>query len=221
MIQRTIKRDWLFDNIAASDPTFSRTVVGEATVARVPDGWRLRLTDADEAQSARVDMGGELLFDVDKLRLVTFTISGTAIPAGVEAYFGLAIANQAAINDIATRVLFGSSGSNALSLRVDDGVVDSGAVPTQFEIPIGRKAEFTIDFANGLESAIPAYLSRTGKDALQFYGTVGGSLTMLQRAGLGLTHYSSGLQPYVRIGKASGTAAADLFLHRLEIEYQS
>ncbi|MDP1561163.1 MAG: hypothetical protein Q8M16_07180, partial [Pirellulaceae bacterium] len=209
MVTKSLERHWTFETRPDDDSVWSHATVGDATVERVEDHWALSLTATDEAQQARVDLGGNLMLDVTRLRMLTFLVQFSTIPSGVNAYLGLALANNATVNDIATRVLFQANGSNDLVLRLDDGVIDTGSLPAGVTILPDEKMEFTIDFASGIDGAIPNHLSKTGKDALRFYVTRGSAgRRELQRRGVGLSNYSLGLQPFIRMDKASGTAVA-------------
>jgi hypothetical protein len=213
-----LQKKWTFETRPDDDPVWSHAVTGDATVERVGDCWELSLTATNEAQQARVDMAGNLLLDVNKLRLVRFLVDVSAIPAGVNARWGLAIANQSAVDDIATRVLFEAKGSSSILLRVDDGVIDSGSLVTNWSVD--GKSEFYIDFSGGLQTAVPSYLSKSKKDALLFYRQgASGNRSKFSRIDLGLTNYTLGLQPFFRIDKASGTATGKIKLYEVEVEY--
>jgi hypothetical protein len=220
MVSKTLERHWTFDTRPADDPVWSTAVVGGATVSRVQDHWQLDLTTTNEAQQARVDMAGNLMLDVTRLRLLTMLVEFSAIPSGVNAYWGLAVANQSAVNDITARVLFQSLGNNDIIVRCDDGVIDTGNLSSGRSILPNEPMEFTIDFANGLDTAAPAHLSKSRKDALRFAISRGqGTTTNLPLRGIGLTNYALGLQPFFRVDKASGTAEATIKLIEVWAEY--
>lgn len=217
---QVLTKKWTFESRPDDDSVWSHAVTGDATVERVYDRWELSLTATDEAQQARVDMGANLLLDVGDLRTVRILLDVGTVPSGVSAYFGLAIANQSSVEDIATRVLFQLLGSNSITVRVDDGVIDSSDISTGWTAD--GKMVFVIDFANGIKHEMPTFNTKRGKDALLFYAAPEGkSLVPLNRLDLGLFNYLWGLQPFFRIEKASGTATAKIKLYQIEVEYLS
>jgi hypothetical protein len=203
----------------ANDTLFTVTNTGEATTVRDINGWKSALTATAEAQISRVDFNGDLLLDVNKLKLVRWRVMFGAMPAGTNFFFGLAAANNATLNDITARVLFQLKGSHVITARTDDGVVDSGDIATPWTAASGQIWEFVVDFAGGLQSQIPAYLSRRGKGALQLFGgRVGQSLQPLMSFTPNMGGYSAGLQLFSRLEKASGTGLGDATMKFIEYE---
>jgi hypothetical protein len=202
----------------ANDTLFTVTNVGEATTVRNSDGWKSALTATSEAQSSRFDFNGDLLLDIDQLKTVKWrTIFGT-IPTGTNYYFGLATANNATVNDIASRVLFQLKQSMSVTLRTDDGVTDSGDISTPWTPVAGDMWEFVLDFASGIAPAIPNYLTKTGKSAIQVFGGKVGQLRKLGVLNISMANYSAGLQLFSRLDKASGTSVGDATIASIEYE---
>ncbi len=208
------------DDPAATVEKNVRLSDGDETVTQYFNGWKLLLAATSEDETATVDFGDRLIFDIDKLKRVTFRAAVSAIPAGVSAYIGLASAHNATVDSIASRILFQMEGSSNVTVRTDDGVTDSGDIATPFSVD-GTVQDFTIDLKSGVESSIPAYLSKTGKSAVQFFSESKGSgLRKLQKSGMTMAAYASGLQPYVRILKPSGTAVGSIVLYSICYELE-
>jgi len=219
-MNRNIKMLYPMVGSLVNGTPFTVANTGEATTVATADGWKSALTATSEAQVSRVDFNGGLLLDIDKLRTVTWRMIFGTINTGTNFYFGLATANAAAVNDIASRILFQMKGSNAITLRTDDGVVDSNDIATQWTPLAGELWEFTLDFASGVQSAIPNYLAKTGKSAIQVSGGKVGQHRRFERLGISMENYSAGLQLYSRIDKATGTAIADATTRLIEYELE-
>jgi hypothetical protein len=205
----------------ANDTVFTVSNTGEATTVRNINGWRSALTATSEAQISRVDFNGDLILDIDKLKFVRWRVVFGAMPSGSNFFFGLATANNATLNDITARCLFQLKGSHVITARTDDGVTDSGDIATPWTAASGQTWEFVADFAGGLQSQIPAHLSRRRKAAIQLSGgRLGGSFQPLMSFVPSMAAYTGGLQLFSRLEKASGTGLGDATISQIEYEIE-
>lgn len=207
--------------IGALDAPFTASNTGEATTVPHVDGWKSALTATSEAQVARVDFNGGLLLDIDKLKTVRWRVKFGAMPSGSNFYFGLATANNATVNDIASRLLFQLKGSHVITVRSDDAATDSGDIATPWTAASGETWEFVADLASGIQPAIPNYLTKTGKKAILIKaGKLGGSLQPLSSMSVALAALTGGVQLYSRLDKASGTGVGDATMVSIDVEIE-
>jgi hypothetical protein len=203
----------------ANDTLFTVTNTGGGTTVRNSNGWLSSLTATNEAQISRVDFNGDLLLDVTRLKRVMWRVLFGVMPAGSNFFFGVATGNNATLNDITARALFQLTGSHAITFRTDDGVTDSGNIATPWTAGDGQQWEFEIDFAGGLQTSVPAHLSRAGRGALLVLaGRVGQNKFPLASFAPSLAAYSSGLQLFSRIEKATGTGLGSATIQYIEYE---
>jgi hypothetical protein len=209
----------IYPMIGSLGEPFTASNTGEATTVPHVDGWKSALTATSEAQIARVDFNGGLYLDIDKIKTVKWRVKFGAMPSGTDFYFGLATANASAVDDITARLLFQLESGYAITVRSDDGTTDSGDVATPWTAASGEQWEFVADFASGIKHAIPSYMSKTGKDAIQIFGgKVGSGRQPLGALNISLENLTGGLQLYSRLDKASGDGLGDATIQLIEIE---
>jgi hypothetical protein len=203
----------------ANDTLFTVSNTGGGTTVRNSNGWLSSLTATNEAQISRVDFNGDLLLDVTRLKRVMWRVLFGVMPAGSNFFFGVATGNNATLNDITARALFQLKGSHAITFRTDDGVTDSNDIATPWTAGDAQQWEFEIDFAGGLQTGVPAHLSRAGRGALRVLaGRVGQNKFPLASFAPSLAAYSSGLQLFSRIEKATGTGLGAATIQYIEYE---
>ena len=206
---------------SADNTPWRKAITGAAPPTGVvtSNGLELALTSASQAQEVRVNWADVLSLDIDDLIRATFQVScPVAIGAGALAVFGLASAGNATFESITAFAAFKLSGSSSVLLSTDDNVNDNTDIATGTTLTTVRK-EFTIDFASGVNSRVGA-LSLGGKGSVIFSGDIaGGASTRLAPNQLfDMSNYSSGLQPYFAVSKASGTDVGTLAIRRLILE---
>ena len=203
----------------ANDTLFTVTNTGGGTTVRNANGWLSALTAVSEAQISRVDFNGDLILDVTKLKRVMWRVLFGVMPSGSNFFFGLATANNATLNDITARALFQLKGSHAITVRTDDGVTDSNDIVTPWTAGNGQQWEFELDFAGGLQTGVPAYLSKAGRAAIKVSaGQVGQNKQVLSSFAPSMAAYSSGLQLFSRVEKASGTGLGAATIQYVEYD---
>lgn len=192
---------WLATTLAGGGVTRGG-INGEATVA---------LSSASEAQNVCLDFGDDLNFDIDGLKRVILRVKmgQSALTSGSEVAFGVASARNDAIDSIAEAALFrviGADSTTAVVCESDDGSNDNDDVASGQSLVDSYK-DFVIDFSGG-KSNVKFYMDN-GSGSLQ---RVASSTTF------DMSNYSGGLQPYVQIQKASGTADDSVILDYIVIE---
>jgi hypothetical protein len=201
------------------------TGAGPPTVKSVSGGsLDLALTAASEVQSATLYMGDILSFDIEDLIRVEFIAKLTAaLPAAVSIAFGLASAQNDAIDSIAEHALFRAIGSNAIVVESDDGTNDVDDKPTGFSL-VATYRRFAIDFSVGNLTQSPPALSKGGTADVRFFmSNDRGALTNVCRnvvGGFNMSNFTGNLQLFAQIQKTTGTAVGTLSLLAAAVEYR-
>lgn len=175
---------------------------GEASVA---------LSSASESQNVCLDFGDDLNFDIDALKRVVLRVKmgQAALTAGSEVAFGVASGRADSIDAITEQALFrviGSDDTTAVVCESDDGSNDNNDIASGQSLVDSYK-DFVIDFSGG-KSNVKFYMDN-GSGNMQ---RVASSTTF------DMSNYSGGLQPYVQIQKASGTADDSVIVDYIVIE---
>lgn len=183
------------------------------------------LTSDSEAQCAGFAMGDKLPFDIDDLQRIEMVVEiPAAIANTVTVAFGVCSARADAIDSVAEGAWFRINGastpSKAIVVESDDGTNDV-SVPSGRNIETATATRFVLDFRNGMQHKVGAN-SKGGKAAVRaYFDDARGNLREVDLGGtfLDLSNYSSGLQLFAQIRKASGTATGSLVVHSVEVEY--
>lgn len=160
MSVQTLVDDFIFSGQqvipAVGSPTgipWTKNLTGGATVQGVSGGGvRLALTATNEAQNANLYMGDVLSYPCADLVAIDIWAKlpvalGTAALCG----FGLAAARNATLDSITERAMFRiAAGASALTVEVDNNVVDSGKIASGFSLA-NKHRHFRIDFAESSE----------------------------------------------------------------------
>jgi len=200
------------------------TGAGPPTVKSVSGGsMDLALTATSEVQVATLYMGDILPYDIDDLIRITIRAKLTAaLAAAVSGVFGLATAQNDALDSLANFALFKFDGSNAIVCETDDGgSFDLDDKPTGLSL-VATYRRFVIDFATGLKAQSPPSLSKGGTADVRFcMSNDRGALTRVAGGtGFDLSAFTSNLQLFAQIQKTTGTAVGTLSLLDAEIEYR-
>jgi hypothetical protein len=197
---------------------FKRRITGAAppTVTATSAGLQLALTSASQAQVAGLFFNDILSFDIDQLARVEFLASMTASFAET-VVFGMASAANDTPESITAFSFFKLSANNNLLISTDDNVNDTTDVATGLTMGTALR-RYVMDFGSGISSQVGA-LSTGGKSNVLFEAdNAQGVLRAVARSQrFNMSSYSSGLQPYAQISKASGTNTGTLTIRRLRI----
>jgi hypothetical protein len=189
------------------------------TVTGTASGLECALTSASQQQLAAFSLNDVLAFDIDDLLTVHIDAALSASFAET-AFFGLASAHNATLESITAFALFKASGNNNLLISTDDNFTDKTDIATG--VTIGQTVRrFTMDFGSGVFTQVPG-LALGGKANPAFYApnSRGDLRRVAQGARFDMSGYSSGLQIYGGVAKASGTNTGTLTVRRIEVVYR-
>ncbi len=223
-------RTTLFDFIGAMTPNTAGTpdglpikklITGAAppTVTATASGLECALTSASQAQLAAFSLGDILSFDIDDLLQVHIDAALSASFAET-AWFGMASAHNATLESVTAFALFKASGNNNLLISTDDNVTDKTDIATG--LTIGQTVRrFSMDFGAGVYTQIPG-LALGGKANPQFFApnSRGDRRRVAEGTRFDMSGYSSGLQIYGGVAKASGTNTGTLTVRRVEVVHR-
>lgn len=182
------------DSSSSGTPTYVNNTGG---------GFTATLDSTSEAEYVYLFQADKLVFDINELKSpVSFIAEVSGVDAVTEIVLGLASAHNATNDTVAANAWFrmqGSASTSAVVVETDDGTNDNDDVATGATLD-GVAKEFTIDFSNG-KSDVRFFIDN-------------------QRVAAGTTfdmsNYSGGLQPYFRVGKASGTGTPSITVHFID-----
>lgn len=184
--------------------------VGDATEAAVSNepcgAMALTLAETSEAEDAVLYHGDQLSFDIDKLRTVEFRAAVVTPGTGVCAVMGMAGAHNLDKDTVAQNAWFRLDASLVLKVETDDGTTDNDDAATGITLTTATYYWFKIDFTN--TSDVKFYVKTEGSTK---YTRVASSTTF------DMDQYTSGLQPYFSLDKASGTGTATITLDFIRI----
>lgn len=211
--------------VASREGIWCKKITGAAppTCASVSGGpMELALTSASQAQIVTFYMGDILPFDIDDLIRVSFLAKiSDELDASVNAVLGLAGAQNDDPDAVAANAWFKLGGSNSLLCESDDGTTDNDDKATGLTLGASYK-RLAIDFSEGIHSQSPPSQSLGGKSNVIFSaGNSNGSLRRVaHNTRFDMSGYSSNLQLFAQIQKASGTAVGTLSILEAEVEYK-
>lgn len=198
------------------------TGAGPPTVKSTSAGMELALTATNEVQNISLYMGDILPFDIDDLIRVEFICALTAsLGASVMGAFGVAGAQNDALDSVAQSAWFRFEGNNNIVCETDDGTTDTDDKATGDTLAATFK-RFAIDFSQGGNPRNPPSLSQGSLADIQFY--MSNSNNSLRRVATGsrfdLSAYTGGFQLFAQIQKTVGTAVGTLTLLQAEVEHR-
>lgn len=205
--------NWVKRITGAAPPTATKS--GGAAV--------LALTADSQVQIVGIDHGDNLCFDIDDLERIEFFAklsSAFGSNPDVQIVMGMASAYNATMNSVAANAWFHLNGSSSIVCETDDGTNDNDDIATGLTLGTAWK-RFAIDFKTGIQTRDGA-ASKGGKGAVQFYcGDANQKLIQVCKTQLfDMSNYSSGLQPYFQILKASGTNTGTLQIRDVSITHR-
>lgn len=200
----TEENGWMFDKTTGSGTPTALTAT--------EDGGSLALTIANdsEAQALTLTTNDILVYDLAKLQHVWFIAKASGIDAVTEIVFGVGSAKDATLDDVATNCWFrvqGSASTSAVVVESDPPADDSADDTATGKTLDGTYRKYLIDFTNGLAD-------------VRFY--IDGD-----RVASGTTFNMSGVtsgtnvQPYISVGKASGTGTPALTIAQFGVQYET
>lgn len=196
---------------------------GATHLAAANGNYNLNLDATDEAQKLTFSMGDVLRYDIDNLIRVEF-IAGvtTASAVGIDIVFGLGSALNANPDTVAANAYFKTTGDLAVVCETDDGTNDNDDTATGETLVTTVMRRFAIDFSRDVQTVSPPGTSKKGKGNVHFYmDDSNGVLKRVCSSTLfDMSNYSSGLQLYAMIFKASGTTLATLHIRDIKVEHK-
>jgi hypothetical protein len=210
---------------AGPDPF--RVSLSTGTATKNANGLRLAVTSAASAQHAELNQGDILAYSIDELIRVEFEARIDQISGGFtnsEVAIGLASARNATISTISQFAMFRLKGNTNLLLEIDDdGANNVDDYDSGIDVTFGQWQRFAIDFATGVKTQAPPFISKGGKSSITWFANGAGiSKEYLEQInpsiGFDLGAYSGGLQLYARIGKSGGTDEPALTIRNIHVE---
>ena len=165
----------------------------------------LTLTNASQAQILSLHHGDSLAFDIDDLMSLEMRVElgAATFTSGSIFCFGLASARNDTADSVAANAWFRMEGANSTTqvyVETDDGTRDNDDIATGVTLGTSFK-KFYIDFTGG-------------KSNVKFY--IDGQQVARSRT-FDMSGYSSGLQPFFQLQKASNTNADVAIIDYVEI----
>lgn len=195
---------------------------GSPSVTVSGNKWRLALDNTEEVQVAVIRMAnGNLPFDIDDIKRFRIWLAlSTALGSAASFVAGLADDTATDFSTVVPAVLYGASGSSAITVQARDGTNTLAATATGNTLATGVK-KFTFDFSEGTHSQDAPDLSVGGKSKI--LGGIDNAYGEHQRFNLGssrinLGAYTGSLMPVVQIQKTSSTDVGTLDVYRIELD---
>lgn len=193
------------DTSSGGTPTYVNTAgVGN-------DGrFVVTLDSTSEAEIVDLYWGDKLPIDIDKGPIAYFRLQFPSMAANETVCWGLASARNATLNNVAANLWFkieGDDGALGVVVESDDGATDHD-----------DKVGFTASAATDYEWKIDC----TTKTDVRFYyrATLGGTWTRLASGTtFTMANYTAGLQPFVRVAKASGTTQPTINIDYIRLRW--
>lgn len=162
------------------------------------------LVNTSEEERITLYQGDKLIFDIDELigGVFSFFAKVSGIDAVTTLVMGVASAQNDTDDSIAAHAWFrmeGSASTSAIVVETDDGTNDNNDVATGKTLASTLK-KFSIDFTNGKSDVRFRIDDSPVATATTF----------------DMSNYSSGLQPFFQLSKASGTGTPALTLIGIE-----
>lgn len=165
-------------------------------------GLTITLDNTSEAQTVALYQADKLIWDIDELQSISFFAKVSGVDSVTTICMGLASAHNATADSIAANAWFrmqGSASTSAVVVESDDGTTDNDDKATGATLSSTLK-KFTIDLTNG-KSDVRFYIDDTRVATTTTFDISG---------------YSSGVQPYFLLAKASGTGTPALTIRHID-----
>lgn len=158
------------------------------------------LDNTNEVQRAELYWGDQLVIDTAKNPIVTFQVKFSTIAANEFAVVGLCNNRNDTYDTIGNSVWFRLDADMDLLVEGDDGTTDTDDVDT------------LTDAVNGTYLTLKIDLSDLTAVVFSIDGTAFGTT-------VDLTALTGNLQPFIAVGKASGTGTPSVTLDYIEVEW--
>lgn len=197
------------DTSSAGTPTY----VGSA------DGLTITLASNNEAEVVTLYWGDKLGLDIDDLERIVFRDVKASASFADSLVIGLGSNQDDTVDSVAANCWFKLAGSNAVVLESDDGTTDVDDKASGITLST-TALTLEIDFTTEVYSASKG--TSKGKQACFYISDANG---VRRRVGISnafrLDAYSSGLQPFIQLQKASGTTTPSVSVRGIEVYYRS
>lgn len=192
---------------------------GTPTYVGSTDGLKLTLASTNEAEVVTLYWEDILGLDIDDLEKIVFRDVKVSASFADTLVIGLGSAQNDDPDAVAANAWFKLAGSNALLAEADDGTTDNDDKATGITLST-TALTLEIDFTTEIYSASKA--TSKGKQATFWVTDPNGvRRRVAQTVAFRMDAYSSGLQPFVQLQKASGTTTPNVSLREIEIYYRS
>jgi hypothetical protein len=233
MSLKTMRDRWVFRGSytpgasAGVDPWLKKDTSssGSPTMTGSTDGLKTTLAATNEIEVMTFYHGDVLAYDIDDIIRAEFVLkANTPLAANETLVVGLA-SNQADDPDaIAANAWFkivgAASANTTLLCESDDGTTDNDDKETGLSLGTSAHKRLVIDFSTEVQTRSPPFTSK-GKQAAFFIADANNMLRRVaDNVAFDMSGYSSGLQPFLQLQKASGTGVPAVSLLEVCIEYR-
>lgn len=191
---------------------------GTPTYASTADGAVLTLASTNEAEIVTLYSSDILWLDIDDLVSITFHGVKLSTSFVDDVVIGLGSAQNDTLDSVAANAWFKCTGSNSIVVESDDGTTDKDDIATGLSLGSTARS-LTIDFSTEVKTVNPG--TSTGKIATFFVEDSNG---LMRRVGTGtcfdMSAYSSGLQPFIQLQKASGTTTPSVTVAGISVKFR-
>lgn len=192
---------------------------GTPTYVGSTDGLKLTLAATDESEIVTLYWGNVLGLDIDDLERIIFRDVKVSSSFVDDLVIGLAGTQGDTLDSIAQNCWFKLTGSNTLVVESDDGTTDVDDKATGITLST-TALTLEIDFTTEIYSASKA--TSKGKQATFWVTDPNGVRRRVADSfAFNMAAYTSGLQPFVQLQKASGTTTPNVSIREIEIYYRS
>lgn len=196
------------DTSASGTPTYASTAAGMV----------LTLASTNEAEIVTLYASDLLFVDIDDLMSITFHGMRLSASFADEAVFGLASAQNDTLDSVAANCWFKAPGSNTLVAESDDGTNDIDDIATGITLSTTPRT-FKIDFTTEVKTVSPG--ASLNKIAAFYAEDSNGLLRRVATSKcFDMSNYSSGLQPFIQLQKASGTTTPSITCAGISVEWR-
>lgn len=233
MSLKTMRDRWVFRGSytpgasAGVDPWLKKDTssAGSPTMTTTADGLKTTLAATNEIEVMTLYFGDVLSYDIDDIIRAEFVLkANTTLAANETLVVGLASAQADDPDTIAANTWFkivgAASANTTLLCESDDGTTDNDDKATGISLGTSAHKRLIIDFSTEVQTRSPPFASK-GKQAAFF---VADATNLLRRVAdnvaFDMSGYSSGLQPFLQLQKASGTGVPAVSLLEFCIDYR-
>lgn len=201
---------------------------GSPTLTTTADGLKFTLASTNEIEVLTLYFGDVLSFDIDDLISMEFTLKGNVALGANETFVaGLGSAQNDDPDAVAANAWFkivGAASANfTLLCESDDGVTDVDDKATGISLPSSGTPlhrRLGIYFGEEVATRSPPSTSKGKQVVFRAQDANGVWRRVADNVAFDMSGYSSGLQPFFQLQKASGTGVPAISIQDLEIKYR-